>query len=473
MPARGNNATNCKIRRFTIAQPLQCPLSNSRGAKPATRRAAIENGAAPVRAVRVISPGRDLYNASHLRVRGHYLIRPIGLALALLAATPIARASQYLYVWAMETHDPTAALPPAASMGRDFLAVFDVALESKPFGRLVAMLPVGERAQMAHHTNYAMPADGRLFASDYQSGRGYIFDLRDPPKPKLTASFGDADAYTHPHSFEYLSNGHTLATYQFKGAPDTSAGALVELDGTGHVVRTTDASDPDVEAFIRPYSMQVVPKLDRVVTTSADMLPADQSSHVVQVWRLSDLKLLQTVVLPKPAHYKDIVSKNANEARLLADGETVLVATSNCGLYRLEGLADDHPSARFVYDFGYRGCAVPVVVGRFWIQTAMSGHALVSLDVSDPSLPAPAGHLTLKDDALPHWIASEPGGDRLVITGFGWLATHALFATIDLKTGALALDSHEISFEREWPDGWNGPAMPHGAVFSNAPATVR
>src|SRR5690348_17732650 len=45
------------------------------------------------------------------------------------------------------------------------------------FGRLVAMLPVGTRGQMAHHTNYEMPRDGRLFASDYMSGEGYVLDL--------------------------------------------------------------------------------------------------------------------------------------------------------------------------------------------------------------------------------------------------------------------------------------------------------
>jgi len=396
-----------------------------------------------------------------------------GLALALLAGAPAADASQYLYTWAMETRDPTVPVPPPGSMGRDFLAVFDVAPESKEFGRLVAMLPVGERAHMAHHTNYAMPLDGRLFASDYQSGQAFVFDLRDPAKPRLTASFADAGPYTHPHSFERLDNGHTLVTYQFKGAPDDAAGALVELDGDGKVVRMSDASDPDTEKFIRPYSVQAVPKLDRVVTTSADMLPSDQASHVVQVWRLSDLKLLKTVVLPKPAHYKDIVSKNANEARLLADGQTVLVGTSNCGLYRIDGLAGVDPDAKFLYDFGYRTCAVPVVVGHYWVQTAMSGHALVSLDVTDLSHPVEAGHLVLEGDALPHWISHAPGGNRLVITGFGSLATHALFATIDLNSGALALEPRHIDFDRKWPDGWNGPAMPHGAVFSQATAASR
>jgi hypothetical protein len=65
------------------------------------------------------------------------------------------------------------------------------------------------------------------------------------------------------------------------------------------------------------------------------------------------------------------------------------------------------------------------------------------------------------------------GRHRLVITGFGWLATHALFASVDPKSGALALEPLEIDFDLKWPDGWNGPAMPHGAVFSAEAAAVR
>jgi hypothetical protein len=61
----------------------------------------------------------------------------------------------------------------------------------------------------------------------------------------------------------------------------------------------------------------------------------------------------------------------------------------------------------------------------------------------------------------------EPGGNRLVITGYGALATRALFATIDRDTGQLTLDPESIDFTRAWPDGWYGSAMPHGAVFSN------
>jgi hypothetical protein len=391
----------------------------------------------------------------------------IALALVLLLAPARGSGSSYLYVWGMETRDPSTAMPPASSMGRDFLAVFDVRPASRRFGKLIAMLPVGAKGQMAHHANYEMPSDGRLFTSDYMSGDGFVFDLREATRPTLVASFANAGPYTHAHSFVRLPNGHTLATYQFRGEPDVEPGALVELDEAGRVVRTSDASDASVETFIRPYSLVALPGIDRVVTTSAAMLPTGNSTHVVQLWRLSDLKLLKTIALSRPARFADAVAKSATEPRLLNDGKTVLVVTSACGLYRLSGLERDQPQTQLVYDFGYRSCGVPAVVGRYWIQTSFTGHALISLDVSDPSHPVEVGRLSLKPDELPHWVAREPRGNRIVITGFGALATRALFATVNPRTGALSLDRREIDFDRAWPDGWTGPAMPHAALFGN------
>jgi hypothetical protein len=46
----------------------------------------------------------------------------------------------------------------------------------------------------------------------------------------------------------------------------------------------------------RPYSLAVLPGIDRVVSTSTDMI-ADFGAHL-QIWRLSDLTLLQTIELP-------------------------------------------------------------------------------------------------------------------------------------------------------------------------------
>jgi hypothetical protein len=107
------------------------------------------------------------------------------------------------------------------------------------------------------------------------------------------------------------------------------------------------------------------------------------------------------------------------------------------------------------------------VVGNYLVETMQSGHAVVSLDMSDPEHPHEAGRILLGPDDAPHWIAVEPDGDRLVITGVGALSTRVLFATINRQTGELRLDPQSIDLTRSWPDGWKGSAVPHGAVFSN------
>jgi hypothetical protein len=62
----------------------------------------------------------------------------------------------------------------------------------------------------------------------------------------------------------------------------------VEFGPQRHVVKWSAAADSQVDPNIRPYSLAVVENLDRVVTSSADMVAA-QESHVVQVWRLHRL----------------------------------------------------------------------------------------------------------------------------------------------------------------------------------------
>jgi hypothetical protein len=386
-------------------------------------------------------------------------------AIVLLGAVTSSPHSRYLFVWAMEVRHPDATTLAAAGIGKDFLAVFDVAPDAPTFGKLVAMLPVGDGAKMAHHTSYALQPNGVLFANDWLANRTYMFDVRDPQAPRLISQFGSAGNYMYPHSFVYLSTGNTLATFQYTGGFNRAPGGLVEIDPDGRVVKTSSAADPQIDRNIRPYSLTVVEKLNRVVTGSADMMGA-QKSRVVQVWRLSDLKLLKTIVLPQAPDWFADDAADASEPRVLADGETVAVPTFNCGLYLLRDLAGD-PTLEHVYDFGYRVCEVPVVVGNYLVETMQSGHAIVSLDMHDPSHPREVGRILLKPDEDPHWLAVEPGGDRLVITGYGALKTRALFATIDRETGQLVLGAQSIDFTRAWPNGWDGSARPHGAVFSN------
>jgi hypothetical protein len=95
----------------------------------------------------------------------------------------------------------------------------------------------------------------------------------------------------------------------------------------------------------------------------------------------------------------------------------------------------------------------------------MSGHNITSLDVRDPSHPVEAAHLFLGSDAIPHWMALEPGTGNLVVTGYGSMLNSISFVTVDPQTGTLKLDPRTISFIRKWPDGWDGPAIPHATLF--------
>jgi hypothetical protein len=106
----------------------------------------------------------------------------------------------------------------------------------------------------------------------------------------------------HPHTYVRLPNGHVLATFQYHGGhePKSDGGGIVEFDERGHVIRSSSAMDPAAKSeLIRPYSLVVVPALDRIVSTNTSMhFKSDGETRTVQVWRLSDLKLLRTIVLP-------------------------------------------------------------------------------------------------------------------------------------------------------------------------------
>jgi hypothetical protein len=383
------------------------------------------------------------------------------------AAAPEPAGSRYLFVWAGD----------ADKRESDFLAVVDVDPHSPTYAEVITTLPVGAMGTVPHHTEYEMPAGGVLWANGFAAGQTFRLDLRDPTRPRLAGSFGDAGPYSHPHSFARLPGGNVVATFQHRtGDGPAATGGLVELDTGGRVVRSAPAAAPGIDSTIRPYSLVVVPALDRVITTATDM-HLQVRSRAVQVWRLSDLTLLHTLQLP-PGPRGDENWLTA-EPRVLADGRTVLVNTFTCGLYRLRGLEGDAPWAESVYSMPWaegRNCAVPVVAGQFWLQTSAVEHSVVSLDISKPGHPREVARLTLQPDRVPHWIALEPSGRRLVITGYRELAPWVLLADLDPATGALTLDTAfkapgaaqpGVYFGRdEWPHGRTGPAVPHGAVFA-------
>ena len=384
------------------------------------------------------------------------------------AAAGAEASARYVYAWAGDADEKDS----------DFLAVIDADPGSKGYGTVVATAPTGFKATMPHHTEYETPPGSTLFADGWKASHSFVLDVSDPLKPRVAANFTRAGEYSYPHSFARIPNGNVLATFQSIGDKYAPPGGLAELDGQGRLVRGSPSATPDIPTQINwPYSLAVAPGIDRVVTTSTDMgMGPDWKSpdtHHIQVWSLSGLKLLASVDLPQSGEGKNNVFPA--EPRFLADG-SLYVNTFSCGLYRIEGLTSAKPTAKFVHAFPsgpapHDMCSVPLVYGKYWIQTVGNINGLVVLDASDPDRPVEVSRISLSHDLhVPHWIAADRKSGRIVVTGArdSWLA----MLKFDDATGRLSLDeafgTHgAIQFDRpSWPHGATGKGLVHGALFS-------
>jgi hypothetical protein len=375
-----------------------------------------------------------------------------------------AQHSPYLFVWAADDD----------RQDSDFLAVLDADPDSSTYGDVLTTIEVGFPSG-AHHSEHRMPEDAQLFVNGFRSGRSYVIDLREPMQPKLVNEFTGFADFAYPHSFERLPNGNVIATFQNEQGSRDSTGGVVELTPTGEYLRSSSAAVPGMPE-IRPYSLFPLPMDDVLVSTTTDM-QGDVTSDSIQFWRLSDLSLSQTVRIPAgPRGNEHLLPA---ELRVMADGATLLLNTFNCGLYEVHDAASDDPSVRHVYSFAQPdppdsppSCALGVTFDKFWIQTVQMRNGLVTLDLSDPGNPTEVGFVGLGDGVRPHWIALEPNGKRIVLTGFEKMRNMVTMISVDPETGALAVDrafgeDGSASFAGpNWPHGSTGPAVPHGSVFS-------
>lgn len=266
----------------------------------------------------------------------------------------------------------------------------------------------------------------------------------------------------------------------------------MELDNSGKVIRSASAVTPDLkDAQVWPYSIAVIPDQDRIVLSMTPMgmpdwatppsgswpkatVDAIVTSHI-QIWRLSDLKLLHTLALP--AIGQGDQNSYPAEPRLLPDG-SVYVNTFSCGLFRITDVAGSKPNVSLIRTFpGGKTmmdmCAVPVLVGKYWIQTVGAIPGLVALDISDPAKPVEVSTLQLGHGLhMPHWLAADRNGNRLVLTGDDqdWV----LIVNIDPKTGKLSLDESFHQPGATTPGvrltsadaPKSGPATVHGSLFA-------
>jgi hypothetical protein len=402
-----------------------------------------------------------------------------------------AQRQSYLFLWAGD----------ADGRASDFLAVIDATPSSPGYGRVVASVPTGMIGAHPHHTEADMPANGHLLANGFHAGRTWLFDLTQPLHPTILTSFGDVAGFSHPHSFVRLPNGHVLSTFQY--AADSGAmthetshdmahdmahpmslggahatGGLVEMDERGTPIRSGPAHDGSIgDERIYPYSVLPLPALDRAVVTTTDMDEADTiaTSQWVQLWRLSDLKLLRSIALPPGPRGDE--NRYTGEPRLLPDGRSAYIHTFNCGLYLLRDIDGAAPQASFVTAFQGKNCGVPILTRHYWLQTVPEAHALVALDVANPEHPREVSRVTLGADEQPHWISLDPAGRRVVLNSSDARTANRLYVIdLDPRSGALSLDAHfrdpgdslpGITLSRRtWPHGFTGTAMPHGTVFS-------
>jgi hypothetical protein len=361
----------------------------------------------------------------------------------------------------------------------DFLAVIDLAQHGDRYGTIVATTPVGEKGTWPHHTEHELGASRMLFANGFAGNRSFLFDLHDPLHPRVVERFSSVAGLSFLHSFVRLPNGHVLATFQGHGPNNEAPGGIAELDERGQVVRSRSTADSTADqTALRAYSLAAVPSLDRVVVGLTYMpiptwhplrasIAHDHSGDQVQVYRLSDLTLVKTIRL---------ASNDApNEPRLLQDGRTVLVNTVACRLYRVTGLEGRDPHLEMVHHEDESGCATPVVIGNYWIQSNAATHRVFSLDVRDPTDVRSVSSVTFDDHQRPHWLATD--GSRIVVVNEpGPTAERRMWMLkIDRATGRITLDSAfrdagstrpGIAFDRaDWPHGATGAAVPHGTVF--------
>jgi hypothetical protein len=386
----------------------------------------------------------------------------------------LAQTNSYLFVW--EGDD--------AKQSSDFLAVLDADPKSPHYGQTVASVAVPGPGGTPHHTEAQMPEDNFLLANAFQSGRTSLFDLRDPVHPALVTSFGDLDGYMHPHTYIRLPDSNVLATFQYHGGhePKSDGGGIVEFTERGKVIRSGSALDPAAKSeLIRPYSLVALPALDRIVSTNTAMHDKDGDTRTVQTWRLSDLKVLTTLVLPPGPRGSE--QKNPGEPLLLADGKTVLIHTFSCGLYALDGAETAHPSVRYLNTFDGDQCGVPLRIGHYWVATLTSAHALAAYDISDLAHIREVSRITCDDKQKPHWISPDADNRRIILNSGEYGDHRLLMVNFDPQTGVLMLDKTfrdsgsdqaGVSMDgKSWPHGFKGDAYPHGAVFSRSAAVVQ
>ena len=384
----------------------------------------------------------------------------------------------------------------------DFFAVVDVKEGSPSLGKAVATRPIGHRGSMPHHMEYELPPAGRLlFANVHHAEETLLVDISNPLGVEIRKRVTPPLPLRFQHDYARLGNGNVLSGFLRSTAPgeqnpdkaSSGHGGIAEYNDQGELLRSASAAVPGFKVPVRLYAILPMLDIDRIVTTSARMMESN-SADVVQVWRYSDMRLLQTLAVP-PGKKADGSALGWGALmpfgpRRMADG-SVLMNSYACSFYRLTDIGSPEPKLAHVYDIHGRdpakqgtrmGCSVPLLVGKYWIMPVASSQTVFVLDVSDPAAPREVSRLAMPADFNPHWAARDPLSDRIAIGAELEKEKGIFILRFDPVTGELRFDDSLHSSGRpgyidldsqSWPHGDSGPAWGHAALFLPPTASRR
>ncbi len=382
----------------------------------------------------------------------------------------------------------------------DFLAVIDLAS-----GNVIGTTPTGMKNSLPHHMEYAAPPAGEmLFMNAHHPETSMLVDVSNPRAPRIAKTFAPPAPMRFPHDYTRTPAGTRLVGFlRSEGKSiDTAetetpgnSGGFAEYSGDGTLMRTRLAGNAG-SSPVRPYAFALLPEIDRLVVTSAPMMEVT-SADVVQVYRYSDFKLLNTIALTAGKRADGRVIEGSQRAgfgpRVLADG-SVFFNSYGCTFYRLSEIGSDTPrlDTFFALDTpppakpepgSMRGaCGIPIVFGHYWINPVGKLHAVVVLDISNPAKPREVSHLTTPKAFSPHWLARDPLSNRLVVGAELGGEDGFYILRFDDQTGQLSFDpaltgegqTGYISLKNQaWPHGSTGPAWGHAALFLQDSGGVR
>jgi hypothetical protein len=378
----------------------------------------------------------------------------------------------------------------------DFLAVIDLRPGSPEFGKAIATTPIGMKASMPHHMEYATPPQGELlFMNAHHHEMSMLVDVSNVRAPRVVKTFDPPKPLRYPHDYSRTPTGTRLVGFlRSEGAsPDTAEtvtpgnhGGIAEYTADGVLLRSTSAATAGATKPIRPYAFAFLPKIDRFVVTSAPMME-DTWADVVQIYRYSNFKLLKTIDLRagRLADAREIAGsqKAGFGPRVLSDG-SVFFNSYGCAFYRLSDISGENPQLANVFTLEtpeppgpgrIRGsCGIPVVFGHYWLMPVGQLHAVVVLDIRNPAHPREVSRLSTVETFNPHWLARDPRSNRLVLGAELGGEEGFYLLRFDAQTGKLSFDpafkgDGQIGYlslkNQSWPHGPSGPAWGHAALF--------